>query len=43
MAVYRRNFTFKVMVVDDHIGRSRFKMNAAFPILAHTSCSELPL
>ena len=34
VAVYRRNFTFKLMVVADHIERSRWKMDAAFPILA---------
>ena len=34
MAVYRRNFKFKLMVVDDHIGRSRWKTNAGVPILA---------
>ena len=42
MAVYRRNFAFKFMVVDDYIGRSRWKMDAAFPILARTSGSESP-
>ena len=40
MDVYRRNLTFKLMVVDDHIGRSRWKMDAAFPILARSSDSE---
>ena len=42
MFVCRRSFTFKLMVVDDHIGRSRWKMDAAFPILARTSGSESP-
>ena len=44
MAVYRHtcNFTLKLMVVDVHIGRSRWKMDAAFPILARTSGSESP-
>ena len=42
IAVYRRNVTFKLIVVDDHIGRSSLKMDAAFLILEYTSGPEPP-
>ena len=43
MAVYRRNFVFKLMVVDDRIGWRRWKIDAAFPIFTRTFGPESPL
>ena len=40
MDVYSRNFTFNLMVVDEHLGGRRWKIDAAFPILARTPGSE---